>query len=109
MKNPRDLWSPKRKETTQCASCPFRDDNDAQFGTVLKALAKSSGVKRLGSKVVKKARAMIKAETAVLGDFCCHATVYGPDMVLRSAEDFRQCPGASKYYREQGLLLRKRT
>jgi len=46
LKNPRALWLPKLKELPeQCASCPFREDNDREFGEVMQRLADSRGLR----------------------------------------------------------------
>ena len=103
--NPRDLWKPKRPEAKQCASCPFRKDNDAQFGAVLTKLRKKAGIKRQIKPVdIAFARYQVQKDVEAFGDFICHATAYGPKMEPHppNSPDERQCPGATKYYKELG-------
>lgn len=97
----RQMWSPKRKEMReQCASCPFRTGNDAEFGEVIKRLCASAG-ERMTKATAPLARLRLMEETKVMGDFICHQSAYDKDMNLRAPEENRQCPGATRHYREQ--------
>jgi hypothetical protein len=103
MGNPRDLWRPKypEREGGQCAGCPFGKDNDKQFGTILSHIRKKAGDDTPITKVdIAAARIQVQMERETMGgDFICHATAYGPGTELNDQSEFRQCPGASEYYR----------
>jgi hypothetical protein len=99
----RDLWKPRRPEApTQCASCPFRDDNDEAFGAVVKALREKHGITapvRQGDIAI--ARFNVRLDVTKCGEFACHLTVYDPaTMEERPPGERRQCPGATRFYRE---------
>lgn len=102
MKNPRSLWRPKRPEVKeQCASCPFREGNDAEFGAVLEKIARSHGnTTTITPAVIQHARLKVIADLQFSGDFVCHHTVYGPGMdEKRDPEERRQCKGATAFFR----------
>lgn len=94
----RQHWTPKRKEMPeQCVSCPFRKDNDPEFKAVLDKLVKAN---RGGIADTDAARFMIRKETALMGDFICHQSVYDENMDLRDKSAHRQCPGATKHFKD---------
>lgn len=95
--NPRALFRPKVPEVpTQCASCPFRFGNEKEFGEIV---AKVRKLGRLPGRVTKQdvfaARMRIWMDVQERGDFLCHGTVYGPDMMGRPQSNWRQCKGAT--------------
>ena len=100
--NPRALWRPKcRAVDAQCASCPFLAGNNAEFGEVVtRLLAQLGRVGTANLMDIAFARERIKRETKQRGDFLCHGTVYDEAMMVRPPAEFRQCAGATKYYRE---------
>lgn len=102
--NPRPLFRPKLAEVArQCASCPFRADNDAEFGAFIARLRARVGLTRpVGPDLIEFARAGIRVEVGRKGDFVCHHTVYAEDMSVRPAAGWRQCPGATEYFRQGG-------
>lgn len=108
MGNPRDLWRPKHPEReSQCAGCPFGKDNNKQFGTILNHIKKkTTGDPRpLKDVEIDAARFRVKYDLARMGgDFVCHATAYGPGTELNERTEFKQCPGASEYYRNLPVL-----
>ncbi len=94
----RQIWTPKREEMReQCASCPFREGNDAEFGAVMRKLAKANGVRTRVD--VGGARFMVHREVEQMGDFICHQTAYDKDMKLRDASEHKQCPGATRHHK----------
>ncbi len=96
----RQLWTPKRKEMPeQCASCPFRTGNDAEFGLVIAKLCEASG-ERMTAVTADMARFKLKLETETLGDFICHQSAYDKDMAMRPPVDWRQCPGATRHHKD---------
>lgn len=101
--NHRSLWRPRLEEAKQCASCPFRDDNDKEFGAIVRAIKKASGMPPEHGASVSEARVAVRLDVigpGGRGDFVCHATAYGPGMKLRAKSDHRQCPGASKAWKK---------
>jgi len=99
----RAMWIPRRKEMPeQCTSCPFRTGNDAEFGDVIKRMCAASG-EPMTKTTALRARFMLKMETEQAGDFICHQSAYDKDMNLRDASENRQCPGATKHYRDGGV------
>lgn len=102
-------WRPRFPEReTQCASCPFLEGNDEQFGKIVNALrAKDAELhgkkppKPASPAIIKRARASVKLDVLCrTPDFACHASVYGPEMKVGDPRDWRQCPGATKLARE---------
>ncbi len=98
----RKLWLPKRPELTeQCASCPFREGNDAELGAVIGKLRdkfRVEGPVTLGA--IEHARAEVRADLRFSGDFICHFTAYDLETgQRRPTTEARQCPGASKVWR----------
>ena len=105
MSNPRELWRPKLPEAaSQCASCPFRDDNDAEFGAVMQRLRERVGMPgKLKRRDIAYAKYTIRTkDIAHSGDFACHFTAYDKDMNERPRVDHRQCPGATAEFKRQG-------
>ncbi len=96
----RKLWRPKRPELpTQCASCPFRTGNDAEFGRIVARL-----LERAPTAVeIQYARLEVLKDLRHTGDFMCHGTVYTDDMCLQDETNWRQCPGASACFRGEKL------
>lgn len=100
--NPRDLFLPKLPELAeQCPSCPFRSGNDLEFGEIIRKLCASGNVK-FSPAVVRRARASITDEAKHVGDFSCHHTAYRDDMSLKDVREHRQCPGATRAFKESG-------
>ena len=100
--NPRSLFLPKRAELEeQCPSCPFRDGNHDEFGEVVKQLCKANG-RKYARIVAAEARFKIRDEALTFGDFSCHHTVYNEDMSTKPQTEWRQCPGATKYFKKAG-------
>jgi hypothetical protein len=101
---------PKRSEAKQCASCPFKQGNDKEFGSIVTALRKKAdaigmSIPPLDEETVDQARAAVIFDVigpGGTGDFACHATVYGPGMEIRPESEWRQCPGASEIWRKCG-------
>lgn len=99
----RKMWRPKVPELpVQCASCPFREGNDAEFAEYFaklrKALAPSNRAP-VRPHDLRFARFQIKIDLHHSGDFICHYTAYTPEMKKRPASEYRQCPGASAFFR----------
>lgn len=101
--NPRSLFRPKLPELQQqCESCPFRSGNDAAFAVILNRLRKMMGLPPMKGKAgIKFARAAVRADIALSGDFACHHTAYeaGDAMTMKPRSEWRQCPGATEAYR----------
>ena len=99
--NPRDLWTPKRSELAQqCASCPFRKGNDAEFGVIvdkLNRLYSSDGT-------VEQVRFSVEHSLEHGGDFACHLTAYTETMGRRPPHEHRQCPGATAAFKAAGVV-----
>lgn len=95
------LWRPKFCEMPeQCASCPFRIGNNAEFGAVVERLRAAEGiVGTLTKKIVGFARTALWMDAVRTGDFMCHCTVYDANMQIRPMADWRQCKGATHVYR----------
>lgn len=100
----RKLWRPKLPEVpAQCASCPFLNGNDAEFGAIVTKLRNSLGFKGEAHPFdVLYARRQIKRDLQFSGDFICHHTAYDERMRQRPITDGRQCKGATKWYRNGG-------
>lgn len=104
MSNPAP-WRPRRPEVpVQCASCPFREDNNEAFACIVNRLRKTEGLRPVkpGSKVVKTARSKIRIDLLCLGsgEFYCHGTVYNEDMTTKPISEYRQCAGATAFWRD---------
>ena len=98
----RAMWSPQRKEMPeQCASCPFRDDNDKEWRKVTEKLAESGGVD-VDEGTAIRARFAIHMEVSRRGDFVCHQSAYDVKDGMREREphEHLQCPGATKHFKE---------
>lgn len=100
-KDHRKLWRPKRPEIPeQCLSCPFREGNDAEFGAVLNKLRAASGIAGKSTTCdIAFARQGVRDDLSHSGDFVCHGTAYTPDMKPKPKEEWRQCPGATKFFK----------
>lgn len=108
-RNPRDLFMPRNKELEEsCASCPFRKDNDKEFGEVMTRLAKAGSdgyafeeviSDTMSPQAVVRARQLIADDCTFQGEFVCHGTAYTYDMELRPRSQHRQCPGATAYFK----------
>lgn len=101
------LFQPKLPECTeQCMSCPFRMDNNAEFGAILLKLkqkfAESGPIPtKLTAKQINSARLMVFQDVEQRGDFICHYSVYNigeTPMTMRPATEYRQCKGATEFY-----------
>jgi hypothetical protein len=100
----RGTWRPRLKELpNQCASCPFRTGNDKEFQGVVDRL-KEKGIQATldvpHNVDLSVVRFGIRLGVEAHGDFICHGTAYTKDMELRDRKEHRQCPGATKAYRE---------
>lgn len=97
----------------QCASCPFRDGNDAEWGVVVNKLRKAHGLKPVkpGSHIIKHARKSVRLETAMKGSdqFACHGSAYDENMQIRPAKEHRQCPGAVEFMKQWQHLTKSRS
>ena len=84
-----------------CVSCPFREGNSAEFGVIVARLTSSA----FGSRVIPSprdittARQRIRRDVETHGEFSCHGTVYTPEMEKRPESSWKQCPGATRYFR----------
>lgn len=98
----RALWRPKLPEApAQCVSCPFHDGNDEALGKVLSRLSVKHGQPaNMTPARIAFARAQVLSDIEHCGDFVCHGTVYGPGMELLPPSGRRQCPGATKRFKE---------
>lgn len=106
-KKMRQLWKPRRQELAeQCVSCPFRDGNTEAWMEILEKLRQSAPP---GTKVKKtpinkrdasRARVTVRMDCMTVGEFACHHSVYDTNMKTKPATEHRQCPGASKFFRE---------
>lgn len=102
----RTLWTPKFPECAQqCASCPFREGNDAEFKVIVDRLREKEGLSPAKKSQVDFARASIRLDVEKSGDFMCHNTVYDKQGRRAPSTKFRQCVGATAYHR--GETLRK--
>ena len=97
----RKFWQPRREELPQqCAACPFKKNNELEFGEIVRRLFNLQGAGRKPTPAnVRDVRLNVKLDKARKGDFICHDTVYDDHMRLKPEEGHRQCPGASKWYR----------
>ena len=105
--NPRKLFLPKLREMPeQCASCPFREDNDEEFGKIIQKLLLMKERREYRGKDLRVqtliARTNIKHEVRDHGEFHCHCSAYDDDMNVKPVHEHRQCPGATKFYVEAG-------
>lgn len=99
----RRFWKPKREEVSeQCASCPFREGNDAAFGGIMRKLYKQFELDPPTPAEISASRECVKRELEHSGDFVCHLTAYNPDMSLKDGCEHRQCAGATKWWKEGG-------
>lgn len=101
----RKIWRPRRPELpSQCASCPFLKDNDAEFHVFFNRLRVLHGKKpvKSGSKMLKAARQIVRMDIVTMGtgEFICHQTVYDQQMKMKPVSEHRQCPGAANFWRE---------
>ena len=100
-KTGRQLFRPKLKELPeQCASCPFKDGNDKEWGDVHKRLAAASGVEKPLDPRISRWKVRDEIINGFSGDFFCHGTAYNYDMTRRPMSEARQCPGATKLFVE---------
>jgi len=99
----------KNTAPAQCASCPFRKGNDAEWTTVVNRLRKTFGLRKVTAKssVIKAARANVHMEVieqvCLLGrvQFACHCTAYDKDMNPRPPHEHKLCPGAVKFFKQK--------
>jgi hypothetical protein len=96
------MFLPKLKELDeQCPSCPYRDGNNKEFGVIVNRLRKRHGIPGAATSwQIGVARIEVRQTGLVTGDFVCHCTAYDQDMNLKPADQHRQCPGATKAFRE---------
>lgn len=94
------MWEPKLPPVAaQCASCPFRTDNDKEFGGVIARLREKLGMPgKVTAACIRHARFHTRID-AENGDFICHGSAYDAEMNQRPATDHRQCAGATEAYR----------
>lgn len=100
-KQARKLWLPKFKEVDrQCDSCPFDVSPSNKFAITVGRLLRAIGIHRKPTKQeIARARASVMEDVSRAGEFVCHGTAYDKDMKLQPVEKFRQCKGASKFFR----------
>lgn len=97
----RQLFRPKLPELpTQCVSCPFLEGNDPEWRGLIRRLCAKAETVNLGAVSAHRARALIHGEATMNGEFACHNTVYTPEMEMRDRKEHRQCPGATKWFKE---------
>lgn len=97
----RQFWMPRlRPMEQQCASCPFKDGNDKEFGAIHRRLAAAAGVPvHPVSVLTSRMRVRADIANAPSGDFICHSSAYTPEMTRRPMTQARQCPGATEFYK----------
>lgn len=99
----RKCWLPKRREMPeQCASCPFREGNDAELGAVLVKLRSHFQLAEgpVTQEIIDHARTEVRDDLRFSGDFICHFSAYDLETGARRPDgDARQCPGASAFWR----------
>lgn len=95
------LFQPKFPECkVQCPSCPFRTGNNKEFGEIVNRLETSVGLPgRVTRRQIGSVRLRIMSDVGQRGDFACHLTAYNPDMTRKPTSEFRQCKGATEFYR----------
>jgi hypothetical protein len=101
-KEPLPQWTPKRKEMSkQCASCPFKDGNNEEFGRVMKTLAVHHDIDPR-TVDVDESRYLVRKDVESMGDFICHETAYDflNHMTMLPEARNKQCPGATKFHRD---------
>lgn len=86
-----------------CASCPFRTDNDLEFGTTVNLLRRATmgrGWRLADTSEVTFARHSVAFDALSRGDFMCHTTVYDKSMTKQLPQaGWQQCPGATIAYK----------
>jgi hypothetical protein len=97
-------WKPRLPAAEQCASCPFRGGNDAEFGTIV---AKLLGKKKATKAQIKRARESVQHDVLVnmRPDFACHASAYRADMSVRPLNEHKQCPEATQAFQTCAAML----
>jgi hypothetical protein len=101
----RKTWLPRLPMApVQCASCPFKKDNDEQFGAIVNALRVSMGMPKLVGRALIRAvawaRLQARGDADRGGEFACHLSVYeSGTMKAKPTSEHRQCPGAAARYR----------
>lgn len=97
----RRFWMPRMPILSdQCASCPFREGNDPEFGEVVGKLAATMDLEEVDNQDrTDMARARIKRDCTHSGEFACHHTAYNEDMSEKPRSEHRQCPGAAEWYK----------
>lgn len=100
-------WQPRIAGCEQqCASCPFRQGNNAEFGSIVERLRKAEGIRGKATRaIIGFARISLFMELETAGDFACHVSVYRPDMTMRDRKEWRQCAGATEVYRSGNIAL----
>ncbi len=98
----RKLWRPHHPECKeQCTSCPFGTDNDEEFGKVLVKISLATRGTEITQEIIDNARAIVRRDATRSGEFICHQSIYLPGMgTHRPRDQWRQCSGASAYYRD---------
>lgn len=99
-KKPQQFWKPRLKPLKeQCASCPFREDNNKEWGEIVQRLwVKMCRPGKVSKFQIGVSRFEVMEDVRVRGDFACHCTVYDEKMNQREPSEYRQCPGATAYY-----------
>lgn len=92
----------------QCASCPFREDNDKAFGEFVKkvdpparwtAASLVLGEAHLLAQKVERKRREVREDTIESsGSFACHNTAFDRKGEDKPLEKWKQCKGATKFY-----------
>lgn len=95
-----------------CASCPFRVGNATAWRRLVARLKRAGWEKLSGltspPKVTpEKMRATIHRSVGeVAPQFNCHGVIYTPEMGMRPPREWRQCAGATRYYKTGTLVPR---
>lgn len=91
----RKTWRPRYPEASQCASCPFGEDNDDALLNRLEQIFPSLGHVADPASV----RLKVRQDVAVTGNFVCHQTVWDGRGAKKPESAHRQCAGAAKFFR----------
>ncbi len=102
-------FEPNRDEVRrQCASCPFRLGNEVAFAAFLDGVDLVQN--RSPAEVTAHYRGVSESCTVDgQGNFACHSTVYTANGKERPLHTWKQCKGATAYYRERLKEVRAKT
>ncbi len=94
----RQCFVPKMPEVkTQCASCPFRVGNAKEFSDVVFKLHQNGLCITVDPEQMRES---VLRDGMLRGEFYCHCTVYDKNMQKTSFEEWRQCAGATRWFKE---------